>query len=64
MERQPITPLLRSLPVGGFVTYPIDRANTIRKMIWTNLDKERAQGMRFKTEKSKDGQTITVTRTA
>ncbi len=64
MEKEPITPKLRDMPVGSSVTYPIERSNTVRKTIWTNMVKERAEGMRFSCQNDVEKKVIIVTRTA
>lgn len=41
------TDSIRKMQVGDELTFPIDRADTIRTIIWTRLLPERQSGMRW-----------------
>ncbi len=62
--KEPITPKLRAMLIGETLTYPIGRSNTIRKIIWTNMLKERSEGMRFSCNNDIEKKIVIVTRIA
>jgi hypothetical protein len=52
------------MKVGDVLTFPIEKADTIRTIVWTRLLPERSRGMRWTTILDKELATITLKRIA
>lgn len=56
------TDTIRNMKVGDELEFPIEKANTIRTIVWTRLLPERLRGMRWSTVLDKELATITLKR--
>lgn len=63
MENLTTTDSIRKMKVGDELTFPIDKADTVRTIIWSRLLPERQQGMRWSSLVDRDEGTITIKRT-
>ena len=58
------TDTIRNMEVGDVLTFPIEKADTVRTIVWTRLLPERSRGMRWTTILDKELATITLKRIA
>ena len=58
------TDTIRNMKVGDVLTFPIEKADTIRTIVWSRLLPERAKGMRWTTILDKELAKITLKRIA
>ena len=57
-----ITDSIRNMQVGETLTFPVEKADTIRTIVWTRLLPERSRGMRWTTILDKELATIKLKR--
>ena len=56
------TDAIRQMKVGDELEFPIERANSIRSIVWTRLLPEQAKGMRWSSTTDKEEGKITIKR--
>ena len=64
MENLTTTDSIRKMKVGDELTFPIDKADTVRTIIWTRLLPERQSGMRWSSVVDRQDGTISIKRIA